>query len=97
MSYRIIYTKKPHPASEHDLLKNIRNSSVNMSKTLKLLELDPFHPSLRLHKLKGRLSEFHAVSINIGYRISIEFLLNEKTIIPVNVGSHEEVYDKGSG
>jgi hypothetical protein len=43
--------------------------------------------------LKGRLSEFHAVSINIGYRISIEFLLTEKTIIPVNVGSHDEVYE----
>jgi len=58
-----------------------------------LLELDLFNPSLRLHKLKGRLSEFHAVSDNIGYRISIEFLLNEKTIIPVNAGSHDEVYD----
>ena len=92
MSYRLIYTKsyirrasrfiKHHPA----LLGQYK-------KTLKLLELDPFHPSLRLHKLKGRLSEFHSVSINIGYRISIEFLINEKTIIPINVGSHDEAYE----
>ena len=61
-------------------------------KTLQLLELNPFHPSLRLHKLKGRLSDLHSVSINLSYRITIEFLIEGRTIIPVAVGSHDEVY-----
>ena len=92
MSYRIIYTKS-YIRRAARFIKKQPELIGQYEKTLKLLELDPFHPSLRLHKLKGKLREFHAVSINIGYRILIEFLLNEKTIIPVNVGSHDEVYD----
>ena len=91
MSYRLIYTKS-YIRRAARFIKKHSQLIGQYEKTLKLLELDPFHPSLRLHKLKGRLSELHAVSINIGYRISIEFFLNEKTIIPVNVGSHEDVY-----
>ncbi len=92
MSYKIFYTKSYNRRSAR-FIKKHPELIGQYEKTLRLLELDPFHPSLRLHKLKGRLSELHSVSINIGYRISIEFLLNEKTIIPVNVGSHEDVYD----
>jgi proteic killer suppression protein len=61
-------------------------------KTLKLLELNPFHPSLRLHKLQGRLSDLHSVSINIAYRISIFFIIEKDQIIPVDIGTHDEVY-----
>ncbi len=61
-------------------------------KTLKLLELNPTHPSLRLHKLKGRLSELFSVSINITYRITIIFLIEENRIVPVDIGRHDEVY-----
>ena len=61
-------------------------------KTLELLELDPFHPSLRLHKLAGPLDHLHSVSINLSYRVTIEFLIEDRTIVPVNVGSHDEVY-----
>ena len=92
MSYKIFYTKSYNRRSAR-FIKKYPELIGQYETTLRLLELDPFHPSLRLHKLKGRLSELHAVSINIGYRISIEFLLNEKTIIPINVGSHEDVYD----
>ena len=62
------------------------------SKTLKLLEANPFHPSLRLHKLHGRLSELYSVSINISYRISIYFMIENDVIVPVDIGSHDEVY-----
>lgn len=61
-------------------------------KTLELLEINPFHPSLRLHPLKGRLAGLHAVSINISYRITLEFIISENTIILVDVGAHEQVY-----
>jgi len=61
-------------------------------KTLKLLELNPEHPSLRLHKLQGKLSELYSVSINITYRICIDFIVEDDKIIPVDVGSHDEVY-----
>jgi toxin HigB-1 len=61
-------------------------------KTLRLLEANPNHPSLRLHKLKGKLSELYSVSINISYRICIDFIIDEDTIIPVDIGTHDEVY-----
>lgn len=61
-------------------------------KTLKLLELNPMHPSLRLHKLQGKLAALYFVSINISYRISIDFLIENNKIIPVDIGSHDEVY-----
>lgn len=61
-------------------------------KTLKLLELNPGHPSLRLHRLRGRLSELYSVSINISCRISVYFMIDEDKIVPVDIGSHEEIY-----
>jgi len=55
-------------------------------KNLKLLELNPNHPSIRLHKLHGKLSELYTVSINISYRIFIDFIVDEDKIIPVDIG-----------
>jgi mRNA-degrading endonuclease YafQ of YafQ-DinJ toxin-antitoxin module len=57
-------------------------------KTLELLELNPYHPSLRLHNLQGLSS----VSINMGYRIVLELIITDKDIILVDVGSHDQVY-----
>jgi mRNA-degrading endonuclease YafQ of YafQ-DinJ toxin-antitoxin module len=61
-------------------------------KTLKILEINPYHPSLRLHKLRGKLSELYSVSINISYRVTIIFLIENDKIIPIDIGSHDEVY-----
>ena len=61
-------------------------------KTLQLLEANPFHPSLRLHALSGKLQGIHSVSINLSYRITLELLIQDEQIIPVNVGDHDAVY-----
>jgi proteic killer suppression protein len=61
-------------------------------KTLQLLEANPFHPSLRLHPLRGKLEGLHSVSINLSYRITLELLIQDGQIIPVNVGDHDVVY-----
>ncbi|WP_413904699.1 type II toxin-antitoxin system YafQ family toxin [Candidatus Skiveiella danica] len=47
-------------------------------KTLQLLEANPYHPSLRLHALSGRLAGVHSVSINLSYRITLELLIQDK-------------------
>ncbi|MEI6148226.1 MAG: plasmid stabilization protein [bacterium] len=62
-------------------------------KTLRLLELNPFHPSLRLHRLKGNLADLHSVSVNISYRVTLELLIEKEIIIPVNIGTHDDVYE----
>ena len=61
-------------------------------KTLQLLQANPAHPSLRLHPLRGRLEGLHSVSINLSYRITLELLIQDRQIIPVNVGDHDAVY-----
>ena len=62
------------------------------AKAIMILEVDPFHPSLRLHKLKGNLEEYHSVSINMEYRVVIEFIVKNNEIIPIDIGSHDDVY-----
>jgi mRNA-degrading endonuclease YafQ of YafQ-DinJ toxin-antitoxin module len=91
MTYRIVYPQsyikraklfaKTHP----DLLRQY-------DKTLQLLELNPFHPSLRLHPLSGKLQGLHSASITARYRITLELIIQEQDIVLINVGTHEEVY-----
>lgn len=61
-------------------------------KTLLLLQANPHHPSLRLHALGGKLGGLHSVSINLSYRITLELVIREKQIVPINVGDHEAAY-----
>ena len=61
-------------------------------KTLQLLVANPMHPSLRLHALRGKFAGLHSVSINLSYRITLELLIQDQQIIPVNVGDHDAVY-----
>jgi mRNA-degrading endonuclease YafQ of YafQ-DinJ toxin-antitoxin module len=91
VSYRLIFTEQyarraarflnRHPEMEKQYLK-----------TLQLLELNPRHPSLRLHPLSGKLQALHSVSINLSHRITLELLIQDQQIIPVNVGDHDAVY-----
>jgi len=62
------------------------------TKTIELLEIDPYHPSLRLHKLKGKLQVYYSVSITMKYRIIIDFIIINNEIIPIDIGAHDQVY-----
>lgn len=91
MSFRIIYTHS-YLKRAAKFIKRHPELLAQYEKTLKLLELNPRHPSLRLHRLTGPLRDLHSVSINISYRITLEFLLEDGQIIPVSIGCHDEVY-----
>ena len=91
MNYRIIYTPGYNKRAARFIRKH-PELIPQYEKTLNLLEIDPFHPSLRLHRSQGRLSELHSASINITYRITLELIIQGHEIIPVDVGSHDEVY-----
>ena len=64
--------------------------------TLKQLSDDPFHPTLRTHKLKGKLAGSWACSVAYDMRIVFDFARNpdsgEDEILLLTVGTHEEVY-----
>lgn len=91
MKFKLIYTEGYNKRARK-FLKRHPEVLKQYEKTLSLLELNPHHPSLRMHPLKGKLSDLHSVSINISYRISLIFLVTDKAIIPVDIGSHSEVY-----
>ena len=91
MNFRILYTDSYNRRAAR-FIKRHPDLLLQYEKTLQLLEANPFHPSLRLHRLKGALGDLYSVSINISYRITLEFILDEGMIIPVDVGKHGEVY-----
>ena len=91
MTYKLIYTDSYMKRAARFVRKHPDLLS-QYEKTLKLLEMNPHHPSLRLHQLRGRLKNLYSVSINISYRITLEFHFSEKEIILVNIGHHNEVY-----
>lgn len=61
-------------------------------KTVILLSENPFHPSLRLHKLQGNKSNYYSVSITMSYRIILDFIIIDEEIILIDIGSHDDVY-----
>jgi mRNA-degrading endonuclease YafQ of YafQ-DinJ toxin-antitoxin module len=91
MNFKLIYTESYIKRAKR-FLKKHPEIVGQYEKTLKLLEIKPHHPSLRLHQLKGKLKDLHSVSINISYRITIEFYFNDKEIILINVGQHDDIY-----
>jgi mRNA-degrading endonuclease YafQ of YafQ-DinJ toxin-antitoxin module len=92
MTYTLIYPGS-YIKRAKKFLKKHPELVGQYEKTLKILEINPHHPSLRLHALTGRLTGLHSVSINISYRITLEFYITEKEIVLIQVGSHDEVYD----
>jgi len=91
MTYKLIYTNS-YIKRVTKFFKKHPELISQYGKTLKILERNPEHTSLRLNQLKGRLKKLHSVSINISYRISLEFYFKDKEIILVNVGHHDDVY-----
>lgn len=91
MTWQLVFTDQYTRRAARFLKRHPEMESV-YSKTLRLIEANPHHPSLRLHALKGRLHGLCSVSINMSFRITLEMIISDKDIILINVGDHDEVY-----
>jgi len=91
MTWQLIFTEQ-YNRKAAKFIKRHPDVVAQYTKTLELLTVNPHHPSLRLHVLQGRLAGLHSVSINLKYRITLELIITEHEIIPINVGDHDEVY-----
>jgi len=60
VSYQLVFTQSYNRRAAK-WLKRHPDLKRQYLKTLALLEADPFHPSLRLHALRGRLDGLYAV------------------------------------
>ena len=91
MKYKLVFPDS-YIRRARKFLKKHPEIHSQYRKTLELLELDPYHPSLRLHGLKGNLSGLSSVSINISYRIVLELIIDGNEILLINIGKHDQVY-----
>jgi addiction module RelE/StbE family toxin len=91
--YKIFFTKKYEKIAKN-FFKKHQNLKAKYQKTINILQQNPFHPSLRLHKLKGNLKEYYSISLDLEYRIILDFIIVENEIILIDIGSHDDVYDK---
>jgi mRNA-degrading endonuclease YafQ of YafQ-DinJ toxin-antitoxin module len=70
-------------------LRRLRPLEQNRAiKTEQLFRLDPLHPSLRLHQLKGRLKGIWSISVTSSIRILFT-RLPDGTIVFGTIGQHD--------
>ena len=91
MKYKLVFPQS-YIRRARKFLKKHPEIHGQYRKALELLELDPYHPSLRLHSLQGNLSGLSSVSINISYRIVLELIIDGNEILFINIGKHDQVY-----
>ncbi len=71
-------------------LRQHKDLTETIEKVFRRLETDIHIPSLKTHKLHGRLKRSYACSINYEYRIAFSF--DDKNVYLESIGSHDELY-----
>lgn len=85
-----IYLSNKFKKSFSKLKKKDSKIVKKAKKQLAILQQNPNHPSLRLHKLEGKLAESWSISVDKNNRIT--FVYSEGSIVLTNIGSHQQVY-----
>jgi len=91
MAFKLIYPDS-YVRKAKKFLRKHPEIHKQYQKTLELLEVNPHHPSLRLHGLQGRLKGLSSVSINMNHRIVLEMIVQNENIILIDIGNHDQVY-----
>jgi addiction module RelE/StbE family toxin len=78
------------------LIRHKPEMKSRIAQRLEMLVADPFHPALRTHKLKGKLSGAWACTVEYDCRIVFNFKKNPDSdaeeILLIDIGSHDQVY-----
>ena len=88
--YKLIFTET-YLRREKKILKQHPELIERYKKVLRLLELNPYHPSLRLHKLSGKFKDKYSISVTMSFIIIITFAITEKGVVLLDIGSHDDV------
>jgi mRNA-degrading endonuclease YafQ of YafQ-DinJ toxin-antitoxin module len=73
-------------------VKKHRDLTAAHARALRLLEVNPYDPSLKLHPLHGGHEGEWAVSITYSFRLTLTLVVIERQILLLDVGSHDDVY-----
>lgn len=84
ITYDPLFLKQLKKIAKHDkkLHRQILRQLVRFSQ-------NPEHPSLRLHKLEGKLNNAWSLSVNRSYRI---LFVNDHEYYIFSLGTHDQVY-----
>ena len=76
------------PRFERSYKKMPHHIQSDFDQKINLFVENPYHPSLRTHKLKGKLQECLAFCLKDGYRVLFEFS-EPDTVDLLEIGSHD--------
>ncbi len=89
--YEIVFTKSYEKRAKQ-FFKLHPELIQRYQKVLYIMKSNPYHPSLRLHKLKGNLKKLYSLSIDLKHKIILDIVIEDKMIILVDIGAHDDVY-----
>lgn len=73
-------------------IKNRKEIEALFWEAVSLFIQDPFHSSLKTHKLSGNLKNLWSFSVEYDIRVIFFFEENNSKAIFIDIGSYEEVY-----
>ncbi len=85
MIVKAIYTSTRFESQFIYLPRAVQKRAVRIESTFRL---NPLHPSLRLHQLKGKLRGYWSLSITLNYRI-IFYREKNGDIVFISIGTHD--------
>ncbi len=77
------------------IFKGNPSIGLKIDNVLRKLEINPFDPTLKTHKLKGKFEGIWSSKVTNDIRIIFEILQDEKEELVIHllaVGKHDEVY-----
>ena len=74
------------------LFKTDSKLSIKIEKQLKLFSQDHRHPSLKTHKLSGKLDNLWSISITKSLRMT--YILDKEEATFTDFGAHDQVYKR---
>ena len=77
-----------HPDVKKAINKYPHNEKVKIIEKIDIFLVDPFTPSLKTHKLTGRLCDCYSFSISYRLRVLFRFI-DDQTVEFIDVGGHE--------
>lgn len=75
------------PQFEKSYKKIPREIQLLLQKKEKTFRINPYHPSLKTHKLFGKLKKISSFSVNYNYRVVFRFI-EKNAVIFYDVGTH---------
>ena len=85
--HKIIFSKT-YEKKVRKFIKKHPDIKSQYYKTLKIMEHNIFHPSLRYHDV----GKYQSVSINMKYRIAVDFIIQDNRIFLIDIGNHDKIY-----